>query len=69
LDAPGGQKFSQGTAKAIGDSLAIIINNELVHVAGVYAQIMAPVTAITRKGLTKSQADKYSADIRAKMKK
>lgn len=69
LNEPGGQKWSEGTARATGDSLAIVINNELVQVAYVNGQIIAPVTAINRSGLTKSLADKYLTDIKAKMKK
>lgn len=69
LDESGGQKWSEGTGKAIGDSLAIVVNNELIQVARVNAQITAPVTAINREGLTKSEADKYLADIKAKMTK
>ena len=69
LDKTGGQKWSEATGKTIGDSLAIIINNELIQVAKVNAQINAPVTAINRIGLTKSQAEQYLADIKAKMTK
>ncbi|MEO6883837.1 MAG: hypothetical protein ABI199_07415 [Bacteroidia bacterium] len=69
LDEAGGQKWSEAIGKTIGDSLAIIVNNELVQVAKVNAQITAPVTAINRGGLTKSQADKYLEEIKAKMTK
>ncbi len=68
LNDSGGQKWSEGTGKAIGDSLAIVINNELIQVVRVNAQITAPITAINRENLTKSEADKYLSDIKAKMK-
>jgi len=69
LDKSGGQKWSDATGKSIGDSLAIIIDNELVQVAWVNAQINAPVTAINKEGLTKLEVDKYLAEIKRKMKK
>lgn len=69
LDEAGGRKWSEETAKSIGDSLAIIVNNELIQVALVFSQITAPVTAINPKGLTKSQAEKYVLKIKAKMGK
>ena len=69
LDEAGGQKWSEATGKTIGDSLAIVINNELIQVARVNAQITAPVTAVNKVGLTRSQADKYLKAIKAKMPK
>ena len=68
LDESGGQKWSEETAKSIGDSLAIIVNNELIQVALVMSQITSPVTAINPRDLTKSQAEKYLLDIKAKMR-
>lgn len=67
LDETGGQNWTEATGKTIGDSLAIVINNELIHVARVNAQINAPVTAIMRSGLTKTEAYKYLSDVKAKM--
>ena len=69
LDESGGKKWSEATGKTIGDSLALIINNELINVPRVNAQITAPITVVSRVDMTKSQADKYLADIKAKMTK
>lgn len=69
LDETGGKNWTEATGKTIGDSLAIVINNELIHVARVNAQITAPVTAIMRSGLTKKEAYKYLSDVKAKMSK
>ncbi|MBL1409905.1 SecDF P1 head subdomain-containing protein [Sphingobacterium faecale] len=58
LDENGTESWSIATGKAIGNYLAFILDNKLLHLARVNSQITAGVTAINRGDYSKEEFEK-----------
>jgi preprotein translocase subunit SecD len=57
LDEDGTEKWSDATEKAIGKQLAFILDNRLLQVAKVNAQITAGVTALNRGDYSRAELE------------
>lgn len=61
LDGEGTESWRIATENAIGRQLAFILDNRLLHVATVYSQITAGVTALNRSDYSKEELEKVKA--------
>lgn len=59
LDKAGTEKWSIATEKAIGKQLAFILDNRLLQVAKVNAQITAGVTALNRGDYSRAELEDF----------
>ena len=59
LDQIGTENWSIATGKSIGKQLAFILDNRLLHVAKVNAQITAGVTALNRGDYSKAELENF----------
>lgn len=59
LDEAGTENWSVATAKAIGKQLAFILDNKLLHVTKVNAQITAGVTALNHGDYTRAELENF----------
>lgn len=59
LDKAGTEKWSIATGKAIGKQLAFILDNRLLQVAKVNAQITAGVTALNRGDYSRAELEDF----------
>ncbi len=59
LDEVGTEKWSIATEKAIGKQLAFILDNRLLQVAKVNAQITAGVTALNRGDYSRAELEDF----------
>lgn len=63
LDQTGTENWSIATEKSIGKQLAFILDNQLLYVAKVNAQITAGVTALNRGDYSKAELENFKTII------
>ena len=65
LDNPGTARWALATEKSIGKQFAFILDNQLLYVAPVFAQILNGMTAINRTNYTKEEFETFKRIIKS----
>ncbi|KIO78976.1 hypothetical protein TH53_00345 [Pedobacter lusitanus] len=65
LDGPGSKLWAAATKKAIGKQLAFILDNRLLYVAPVFAQILNGMTVINLTNYSKEEFENFKTIIKS----
>ncbi|MGY0035131.1 SecDF P1 head subdomain-containing protein [Pedobacter sp. NJ-S-72] len=65
LDGPGSKLWAVATKKAIGKQLAFILDNRLLYVAPVFAQILNGMTVINRTNYSNEEFENFKTIIKS----
>ena len=65
LDGPGSKLWAAATKKAIGKQLAFILDNQLLYVVPVFAQILNGMTVINRTNYSNEEFENFKTIIKS----